>query len=402
MAFVRIAKVAIFAALIVTGTALAQKVETGAEQMDQYLPMLEGQKVGLVANHTSRIGKKHLLDTLLAKAIKVKRVFAPEHGFRGNKGAGEKVTDERDEATGIPIVSLYGNQKKPSDEYLKDLDYMVFDIQDVGCRFYTYISSLHYVMEACAENGVPLLVLDRPNPNGYYIDGPVLEEAFSSFVGMHPVPIVYGMTIGEYARMINGEGWLKNGIHCDLEVQKLRHYDHETRYDLPTPPSPNLPNMEAIELYPSLCLFEGTDVSVGRGTDWPFQVIGKPGFEKGDFTFTPESRPGVAPNPPYEGVKCRGYKLNDFCQEYIQNSRKIYLYWLTGFYKESDDQEAFFKKGFFDKLAGTDQLRKKIQKGLSEQEIRRSWSKDIEDFKEVRKQYLLYEDFKEGRQLEKE
>lgn len=402
MNFILRTKVAIIVALLFSGAAFAQKVETGAERLDAYLPKLEDKEVGLVANHTSKIRDTHLLDTLLAEGISVKRVFSPEHGFRGNKGAGEKVDDNRDEATGLPIVSLYGSQKKPPAESLKDLDQVVFDIQDVGCRFYTYISTLHYVMEACAENDVPLIVLDRPNPNGYYIDGPVLEEEFSSFVGMHPVPIVYGMTIGEYAQMINGEEWLKNGIQCELDVVELRNYDHETRYELPAPPSPNLPNMDAIYLYPSLCLFEGTDVSVGRGTDWPFQVVGKPGFEKGEFSFTPRSIQGVAPNPPYEGEECKGYKLNAFCKEYILNCRKIYLYWLTGFYQEAEDKEGFFKKEFFDKLAGTDKLRKQIKQGVSAQEIRRSWTDDIKEFKKIRNQYLLYEDFKKAREVGKE
>ena len=292
----------------------------------------------------------------------------------------------------MPVFSLYGSTKKPTPESLEGIEVMVFDIQDVGCRFYTYISTMHYVMEAAAEADIPVIVLDRPNPNGYFIDGPVLEEEFKSFVGMHPVPIVYGMTIGEYARMINGEGWLKNGIRCDLTVIELENYDHETEYELPVAPSPNLPNMDAVYLYPSLCLFEGTDVSVGRGTDWPFQVIGKPGFEEGKFTFTPRSIPGVAPNPPYEGKACKGFKLTTFCNEYIRDSGEIYLYWLTGFYNKSDNQSDFFNN-YFDKLAGTDKLRKQVKNGVSVSKIEKSWQDDLEEFKQIREKYLLYKDF---------
>ncbi len=368
------------------------QVEVGASRFDQYIGKIQGKKVGLVGNHTTQVNQTHLVDTLLAQGVEVKKLFSPEHGFRGDAEAGAQVDHNKDPKTGLPIISLYGEAKKPKPKHLDDLDYMIFDIQDVGCRFYTYIATLHYVMEACAEHNVPIMVLDRPNPNGFYISGPVLDEDFQSFVGMHPVPIVYGMTIGEYAKMINGEEWLKDNVHSDLTVVKLENYTHDTLYELPIAPSPNLPNMDAVYLYPSLCLFEGTDVSVGRGTDHPFQVIGKPEFEDGNYTFQPRSIEGVAESPKYEGQTCQGFKLNKFCHQFILPSGELYLYWLTGFYEAADNKNDFFNS-YFDKLAGTDQLRKQIENGTSVDEIKKSWENDLQSFKQTRKQYLLYEDF---------
>ncbi|MEX0965835.1 MAG: DUF1343 domain-containing protein [Bacteroidia bacterium] len=388
MKFQRV-KLLLFIALLVAPLQTFAQIGLGAEQTAKYLPALTGKKVALVANQTSLVGSTHLLDTLLSLKINVVKVFTPEHGFRGNVSAGEKVSSTVDEKTGVPLVSLYGDNKKPSVAQMQDADVLVFDIQDVGARFYTYISTLHYVMEACAENQKLLVVLDRPNPNGSYIDGPVLVPAFKSFVGMHPVPVVHGMTMGEYAQMINGEGWLANGKKCNLQVIPLLNYTHSTEYDLPAPPSPNLKSKEAICLYPSLCFFEGTNVSVGRGTDTPFEIIGRPGFKAGNFTFTPKSIPGVADNPPYEGKQCTGFSLTNFCREYIMPSREIYLYWLTGFYNDSEDKSKFFN-GFFDKLAGTDELRKQIERGESPEDIRKSWQPGLRQYDEMRQKYLLY------------
>lgn len=378
--------------LLLFAQPLSAQIKVGAEKYKEYLPQLKDKNVALVVNQTSLVEKVHLLDFLLSKNIKVKKVFAPEHGFRGDAEAGASIKDGKDKKTGIPIVSLYGNNKKPKPEDLADVDVVIFDIQDVGARFYTYISTMHYVMESCAENNKLFMVLDRPNPNGNYIDGPVLEKKFTSFVGMHPVPIVHGMTVGEYAQMINGEGWLANGLKCSLIVVKTDNYNHKLQYALPVPPSPNLRTMQAIYLYPSLCLFEGTDVSVGRGTEAPFEIIGKPGFEDGNFEFTPKAIKGQAENPPYKDQLCKGFKLTKFADEYMQQSRQIYLYWLTGFYQKSTDKEKFFNS-FFDKLAGTDKLRLQIQQGMEPDKIRESWKQDLEAFRKVRAKYLLYPDF---------
>jgi uncharacterized protein YbbC (DUF1343 family) len=354
-----------------------------------YLPLLQGKKVALVANQTSIVNRTHLLDTLLALKINVVKVFAPEHGFRGDYSAGATVADGKDMKTGIPILSLYGKHKMPTADELANVDIVVFDIQDVGVRFYTYISTLHYVMQACAENKKKVIVLDRPNPNGSYTDGPVLDPKFSSFVGVDPIPLVYGLTEGELAEMINGEGWLGKHKKCDLKVIPVDHYAHDSMYQLPVAPSPNLTTMDAIYLYPSLGLFEGTDVSVGRGTPWPFEVVGKPDFTKGDYVFTPKNIPGKAEHPPYEGVECHGLKLSQFSEDYIKTAREIYLYWLQGFYKESKDQNKFFTS-FFDNLAGTDQLRIQIMAGMKIEDIRASWQPGLEKFKQMRKKYLLY------------
>ena len=371
-----------------------KRITVGAERTDQYLPLLEGKRVAVVANQTSVFNDAHLVDVLIAKGVDLKKVFAPEHGFRGVADAGELLQDGKDKKTGKPVISLYGKNKKPTAEQLTDVDVVVFDIQDVGARFYTYISSMHYVMEACAEQGKQFIVLDRPNPNGFYVDGPILEEDEKSFVGMHPVPIVHGMTVGEYAQMINGEEWLKNGAQCELNVISCMGYDHDSSYELPIPPSPNLPNMSAIYLYPTLCLFEGTYLSVGRGTDKQFQIIGAPNLEVGSFRFTPESMQG-AKHPKHEGQECRGFDLGTFGEFYMRNTRRIYLFWLLNIYKALNEEErAKLFDPFFDKLAGTTKLREQIQQGKSEEEIIASWADGLAAFKEVRSKYLLYKDFK--------
>ncbi len=379
-----------------SGNSLAAASETalrtGAECMERYLPLLEGKRVAVCGNQTSVVAKTHLVDTLLSRKVNVVKLFCPEHGFRGQAEAGATIASGKDPLTGLPVVSLYGKNKKPTAEQLQGVDVVLFDLQDVGCRFYTYISTLHYVMEAAAENGVKVIVLDRPNPNGFYVDGPVLEPQYKSFVGMHPVPIVYGMTIGEYARMINGEKWLANGVQCDLTVIKLEGYTHETRYVLPVAPSPNLQTAEAIYLYPSLCLFEGTNVSVGRGTDQPFEMYGAPGMQSGDYRFTPRAIPGVSENPPFKGQECRGYLLHDIAAGNLNNPGRLNLSYLLTAYRNCVDQSSFFlKNNFFDKLAGTDQLRKQLVVGASEEEIRASWEPDLEKFRHIREQYLLYE-----------
>ncbi len=360
----------------------------GAERPGAYLPLLHGKAVALVANQTSRVGEQHLVDFLLERQVNLRRVFAPEHGFRGTASAGSLIEDGRDSRTGLAVISLYGANKKPQAEHLEDLDLVVFDIQDVGARFYTYISTLSYLMEACARAGVKVLVLDRPNPHGHYVDGPVLEPAYQSFVGLHPVPVVHGMTVGEYARMVNGEGWLPDGLICPLEVITCANYTHQSRYDLPVKPSPNLPNALAVALYPSLCFFEGTPVSVGRGTDLPFQQIGAPWFEVSNTTFRPQSLPG-AQNPPFEGQWCKGFDLREFARLYLRESDEIYLYWLTEAYAISPQPEKFFRP-FFDKLAGTARLREMIEAGATVAEIRASWQADLSRYKLMRKKYLLY------------
>ena len=363
----------------------------GAEQTEAYLPLLQNKRVGLVVNQTSVVNKMHLVDFLRSKQINITSIFAPEHGFRGDHSAGEKVKSSIDAKTKLPVYSLYGAYKKPNEQQLKELDIIVFDIQDVGARFYTYISTLHYVMEACAEQKKKLIVLDRPNPNGYYIDGPVLDTAFRSFVGMHPVPVVHGLTVGEYARMINGEGWLKNQASCDLQVIKMKQYTHQTPYVLPIKPSPNLPNMSSVLLYPSLCFFEGTNYSVGRGTPYPFEFVGKPNCSIGNDTITPRHLPGIADHPPHENKQIRGFNLRDYGSNIAPGQKKINLYWLIELYKNDSNKDKFFTN-FFDKLAGTDELRKQIMAGKNEAEIRASWKDKIEAYKLMRRRYLLYAD----------
>lgn len=367
-------------------------IRTGSERTDAYLPLLTGQRVAVVTNHTGRIGNAHLVDSLLALKVGITKVFAPEHGFRGDADAGEHVKDQRDSRTGLPIVSLYGKHKKPNAQQLADVDVLIFDIQDVGARFYTYISTLHFVMEAALAHQKKVIVLDRPNPNGFYVDGPVLDTAYRSFVGMHPVPIVHGMTIGEYARMINGEGWLPNGMRCDLTVVPCEGYEHGQFPKLDLQPSPNLPNMASVYLYPSLCLFEGTVVSVGRGTEKPFQWIGYPGNPLGSHQFVPRPMPG-AKEPPHKGHTCTGLDLEAYGGFQSRMERRINLQWLIGFYAEAPEKASFFTP-FFDKLAGSKDLRERIQRGESEELIRASWQQDLERFMKIRSKYLLYPDIK--------
>jgi len=374
----------------------SSNIIVGANRTSDYLPLLKDKKVGIVGNQSSVIFNSeitegenatytHLVDSLVSLKVNVKKVFAPEHGFRGNADAGEHVKDGKDPKTGLHVISLYGDNKKPKPEQLKDLDVLIFDIQDVGARFYTYISSLHYVMEACAENNVKLIILDRPNPNGHYVDGPILDTAFQSFVGMHPIPVVHGLTMGEYAKMINGEKWLKDGVQCDLTVISLQNYSHQSAYSLPIKPSPNLPNDKAINLYPSLCFFEGTNVNAGRGTDKQFQVFGSPSLSNTyfDYSYIPESKEG-AKSPKHLGEKCYGRDLTS-----TSRLDQINLSWLIEAYNNTNSKAGFFNN-FFSKLAGSNELQSQIESGLSEKEIRATWAPGLEKFKAIRAQYLLY------------
>jgi len=369
-------------------TVLDSGITLGNQRLAEYLPLLKGKQVGFVGNHTALIGESHLVDSLLNLGVDIVKVFSPEHGFRGIADAGEKIKDGIDPATKLPVFSLYGDQKKPTVKQMKDLDVLVFDLQDVGARFYTYISTLHYVMEATAENEIPLIVLDRPNPNAHYVDGPVLEENFQSFVGMHPVPIVHGMTIGEYAGMINGENWLKGGLKCKLHVVPCLSYNHQKPYNLELSPSPNLPNMRSIYLYPSLCLFEGTSISVGRGTAKPFQQIGAPWLEHFDHSFIPRSEPG-AKTPKYENQNCKGVDFSNQDAEYYRKHAKLNLKPLLELYHQSPEPNQFFNS-FFNLLAGNGSLQNDIKAGKSETEIRASWQKELKQFKMMREKYLLY------------
>ncbi|MEE8589191.1 MAG: DUF1343 domain-containing protein [Sulfurimonadaceae bacterium] len=363
---------------------------TGAQNQSAYFPSLKDKSVAMVVNQSSTVGDQHLVDLLLQKGVKVKTIFAPEHGFRGRADAGEHIKDGIDKKSGLPIVSLYGKHKKPTPDDLKDVEIIVFDIQDVGVRFYTYLSTLHYVMEAAAENNIAVIVLDRPNPNANRIDGPMLKKEFSSFVGLHPVPVLYGMTIGEYALMINGEGWLKGGVKADLRVITLQHYDHDTFYRLPIKPSPNLPNDLSIALYPSLALFEGTVISAGRGTTKQFQLYGAPKYTKKGFSFVPVPRDG-AKYPKHKNRVCYGVDLSGISLEAVHTSKKMSLEYLLDAYTNYGEKEKFFlKNGFIDRLAGSNELRKQIVAGNSEKEIRESWEDDLEHFREMRKKYLLY------------
>jgi uncharacterized protein YbbC (DUF1343 family) len=365
------------------------KVVVGAENLSEYLHLLKNKKVGVVVNHTSKINNAHLVDILLEKGIKISSIFAPEHGFRGEASAGETIQNDIDKKTGIPIISLYGKNKKPTASQLKDLDVLVFDIQDVGVRFYTYISTLNYVMQSCAENKKTLIVLDRPNPNAHYVAGPVLDLKFQSFVGVNPIPVVYGLTIGELALMNNGESWLGNkDLKCDLKVIKCKNYTHQTQYILPEKPSPNLPNNTSIWLYPSICLFEPTKISVGRGTDLQFQVIGGPDKNLGNFSFTPEDKPGAV-NPVNEGIQCFGLDLSQINAFEVPFTLKYFL----DFYKNYEKKYDFFtNKNFFNLLIGNDWVIEDIIKGESEEKITKKWEAGLEDFKKIRKKYLLYED----------
>lgn len=364
-------------------------VITGAEQIDLFLPLIQNEKVALLVNQTALVGETHLVDTLLSSGISIQKIFAPEHGFRGGGDAGSHIKDNTDLKTKLKVISLYGAKKKPSSADLSDVDVVIFDIQDVGTRFYTFISSLHYLMEACAENDKTLIVLDRPNPNGWYVDGPVLKKDCQSFVGVDPIPVVHGLTIAEYAQMVNGEKWLPDGMQCRLKVIKCKNYQHTTRYSLPVKPSPNLPNSVAIYNYPSICYFEGTDISVGRGTDAPFQLIGAPKISEKNFSFTPVSKPGAS-SPPHMQQLCYGYDLRNV----DTTIPGINLTYLLRAYKTYTDTAHFFLSNlFFDKLAGTTSLRKQIIAGKTEVEIKASWQPELDLYKELRKKYLLYEDF---------
>jgi uncharacterized protein YbbC (DUF1343 family) len=360
------------------------QIVTGADQWKSYKEILGKKNIGVVAHQGSLVHPKtHLIDTLLSLNVNIKKVFAPEHGFRGDADAGERVVDKKDPKTGLPILSLYGSNKKPSKESLEGISIMLFDLQDVGVRFYTYLSTLHYVMEACAENGIPLIILDRPNPNAHFTDGPLLEEDCKSFVGMHPVPIVSGMTIGEYAKMINGEQWLNKGIQCNLTIIPLKNYTHKTVFELALRPSPNLPTAQSIALYPSLCLLEPTVISVGRGTEMQFQIYGHPKLPKTLFSFIPQPNYG-AKNPKLRGQLCHGIDLRNY-----ERPKKIELRWLIQAYHNFPDKELFFKKGFY-RIAGNKKLKKQLAQGMTEKQIRKTWEKDLEKFKQIRKKYLIY------------
>jgi len=361
-----------------------QQLIVGANQLENYLPLLRNKQIAVVANQTSLINGSHLVDSLLACGVSIVKVFAPEHGFRGESDAGALINDEIDLKTGLPIHSLYGKNKKPSAEALNDIDLIVFDIQDVGARYYTYISTLHYVMEACAENNIELLVLDRPNPNAHYVDGPILDTAYQSFVGMHPIPIVHGLTIGEYAQMINGSFWLKDSIQCNLTVQEMKYYTHSLPYDLPVKPSPNLPNSQSISLYPSLCLFEGTAISVGRGTNLQFQIIGSPLLDSCSYSFSPSSQSG-AKYPKHENLKCCGWDLSKY---EIDNG--INLSYLIECFNQYNSKGIPFFNSFFDKLAGSNVLRVLIEAGWSEAQIKETWQEGLQLYKQQRLNYLIY------------
>lgn len=361
-----------------------------AERTAIYHPLIKSKKIAVVVNQTSLVGQHHLVDTLRMLGVQIVKIFAPEHGYAGKADAGKKIEDGKHADT--PIISLYGKKKKPLPADLQGVDAILFDIQDVGARFYTYISTLHNVMEAGAENNIPVIVLDRPNPNGFYVDGPVLEQEYASFVGMHPVPVVYGMTIGEYAQMINGEGWLNDNVECDLTVIECKGYDHTMTYALPVKPSPNLPNLKSILLYPSLCLFEGTTVSVGRGTDMQFQLTGHPALQ-GDmpYSFTPVSKSG-ATNPKHKGITCYGMEFHHMDTSTLLQDASLNLDFLIKYYSllTAKGESFFLETGFFDKLAGTDKLRKQILAGKTSEEIKATWQNDINTFKVIRAKYLLY------------
>lgn len=367
----------------------ATEIITGANQPEKYLKILKNKHIGLVVNHTSVAQNVHLVDFLLDKKITINKIFAPEHGFRGNMSAGEKINDEIDPKTGIQVVSLYGKKQKPTKTDLEGIDLLVFDIQDVGCRFYTYISTLHYVIEACAENNVPLLVLDRPNPNGDYTDGPVLEKKFQSFVGMDPIPVVHGCTVGEMALMINGENWHSQTTKCNITIIPVKNYTHKSRYQIPVKPSPNLPNSLSVRLYPSLCFFEATSVSIGRGTAFPFQVIGGLNPALGPFTFTPVSIPGVADNPLNMNKVCYGIDLRA-----LETIPTFTLQYFIDFYSAFENKQDFLvNERWFNLLAGNNKLISQIKAGIPMNEIRKTWQADLENYKTIRKKYLLYTDF---------
>ena len=379
----------LFILLLFSSSVVAKKApDPGANQIDQYKHLIEGRSVAVVANQTSMVGQTHLVDNLLSIGTDIKVIFAPEHGFRELAPDGRTIANGKDPATGIKLFSLYGSRVKPAPEDLMGIDVVLFDIQDVGVRFYTYISTLHYVMEACAENNVKFIVLDRPNPNGFYTDGNISDTAHRSFVSMDPIPIVHGMTVGELAMMINGEGWLKGNIKCDLTVIKCKNYKHKTLYVLPVRPSPNLPNQVSVYLYPSLCFFEGTAISVGRGTPFPFQVYGSPNLPDRGFSFTPESVPESG-NPPLKGVKCNGVDLRNAINDKLVPSPGLNFDWLIDAYNNYPDKDKFFTP-YFDRLAAGTGLREMIRKGMTTELIRAAWKDDLELFRKTRAKYLIY------------
>lgn len=365
----------------------AEDAIVGASRLDLYINKLEGKTVGIIANQTSIINGTHLIDTLLNKGVNVIKIFTPEHGFRGTADEGASINNSIDEKTQLPIISLYGNNKKPNETQLKDIDILIFDLQDVGTRFYTYISTMTYIMEAAAENNIPLIVLDRPNPNGFYVDGPVLEPENKSFVGLHQVPVVYGLTIGEYALMVNGEYWLSDSLQCDLTIIPLGDYDRNAIYELPVKPSPNLPNWESVYLYPSLCFFEGTIVSVGRGTEFPFQVYGHPKMTD-DFVFTPRQSDGRRA-PLLCDEECHGEYLMTYAHDFKRNKNQINLSWIINAYNQLKEEGKFFNN-FFVKLSGTSELQQQIEQGMTEKEIRATWKEGLDNYKKIRKKYLIY------------
>jgi uncharacterized protein YbbC (DUF1343 family) len=367
---------------------IQDKPVAGASRIELYRHLIEGKSVAVVANQTSMIGQTNLVDDLISTGIDIKVIFVPEHGFREMADAGESIENGKDPVTGIKIISLYGNHTKPVKEDLQGIDVVLFDIQDVGARFYTYISTLHYVLEACAENNVKCIILDRPNPNGFYFDGNIPDTAYKSFVGMDPVPVVHGMTVGEYAKMLNGEGWLKNSVKCNLTVIKCKNYTHKTLYELPVKPSPNLPNQVSVYLYPSLCFFEGTSISVGRGTLFPFQVFGSPLLPDRGFSFIPESVQG-AKKPPLLGVRCFGSDLRDAIKKKLVPKPELNLSWLIEAYKDFPQKDKFFIP-YFDVLAGGPVLREQIQKGMTQEQIRETWKEGLTKFAKIREKYLLY------------
>jgi uncharacterized protein YbbC (DUF1343 family) len=370
---------------------------TGADQTGAYLPYLKGKRIGMVVNQTSIIGRTPSVDSLIELGVNVVRIFGPEHGFRGNASNGAKVADSVDPKTGVPVISLYGKYKKPAKEHLADIDLLIYDIQDVGARFYTYINTLDHVMEACAENGKELMILDRPNPNGFCVDGPILEDHLHSGIGMHRIPITHGMTIAEFAQLINGEGWLPNKIQCKLRIVKVANYMHDTPYELPVLPSPNLNTQQSILLYPSLCLFEGTIISQGRGTYMPFTVLGAPALKGAySFSFRPVSLKGMSETPLHQDMDCYGLDLRQYDTNVFRKTKQLNLTWLMELYKAYPDKARFFdmsqskQMGNFDKLAGTENLKQQIIAGKSEKEIRQSWEPGLSAFKQTRRKYLLY------------
>ncbi len=393
----------VFLMTIIPTEGVAQKnkinsIVTGAERLSFYLPKLKGKRIGIFSNHTSVVGTSHLVDTLLQSGVVITKIFAPEHGFRGTADAGEKIENQTDPKTGIPVISLYGKKRKPAAEDVADVDILFFDIQDVGVRFYTYISSLQEFMESAIEHNKPLIVLDRPNPNGFYIDGPVLDKKFKSFVGMQPIPIVYGMTIGEYAKMLVGEKWLEllpqhRNRTLQLTIIPLLNYTHRDKYELPVKPSPNLPEIQSVYLYPSTCFFEGTVLSEGRGTEKPFQIFGHPSLPANLVAFTPVSREG-AKNPKLLNQVCYGWDLSGSKEEVLKKvNGQLQLKWLLDAYRQFPEKDSFFlKNGFFNKLAGNEELMHQIKKGIPEAEIRKSWEPGLKEFKKIRRKYLLYKD----------